>query len=145
MPMTDRTATAIAVLAGSTMIEGGIEFTLSSIVIDFNSSTAVAVVMLCCCCRVFHHPSTNHDSNNNVPVHFFFLIAALLVYSNSLKGELIYDDLTGIVMNADVDSSKTSVWDLFKHNSWGDVMKKELAEHEVHFLLFIISRIRRRI
>ena len=60
-----------------------------------------------------------------------FFLTALLVYENSLEGEFVYDDGSSIQGNADVDPSKSSLWDVFTHNFWGQPYDKKYADHEV--------------
>ena len=55
----------------------------------------------------------------------------MLVYLNSLHGEMVYDDFPAIRDNPDVDASKTTIRDVFLDNFWGRRMGAPDAIHEV--------------
>ncbi|EGD78785.1 hypothetical protein PTSG_01761 [Salpingoeca rosetta] len=58
------------------------------------------------------------------------LVVTAVAYSNSYHGKFVFDDLPAIQQNADVDSSKTSVLDVFNDNFWGERMDAHDAQHE---------------
>ncbi len=51
-------------------------------------------------------------------------VVSVYVYYNSLDGGFVFDDHRGILTNDDLDSSKTSLWDLFGHDFWGGSMSR---------------------
>ena len=56
---------------------------------------------------------------------------ALLVYANSLNGDLVYDDVRVITDNPDLDAKKTKITALFRNNFWGQPMSSPTALHQV--------------
>ena len=70
--------------------------------------------------------------------HFYFYVfffqpslnnTAVLVYLNSLHGEFILDDIWSIKNNPDVDPSKSTLADLFEHNSFGALYAHHQQQH----------------
>ena len=55
------------------------------------------------------------------------LVAAVSasVYLNSLDCGFVFDDHRAILTNDDLDSEKTSVWQLFLHDFWGGTMERK--------------------
>lgn len=51
--------------------------------------------------------------------------ASLLSYWSSLDGGFVFDDHRAILTNEDLDSSKTSLWELFQHDFWGGPMSRK--------------------
>ncbi len=49
-------------------------------------------------------------------------IISTVIYSNSLDGDFVFDDHRAILTNDDLDTEKTSVWELFMHDFWGGTM-----------------------
>ena len=58
-------------------------------------------------------------------------VSGTVVYSNSLHGEMVLDDLPAVVENPDVDPAKTSVFSLFRNNFWGQGMDAYDTQHQV--------------
>lgn len=51
--------------------------------------------------------------------------ASLLSYWSSLEGGFVFDDHRGVLTNDDLDSSKTSLWEVFQHDFWGGPMSRK--------------------
>ena len=48
-----------------------------------------------------------------------------------MEGAFVFDDLPAVVDNADVDASKTSLYQLFQNNFWGQKMDAHDVQHQV--------------
>ena len=64
--------------------------------------------------------------------------AALLSYWSSLDGDFVFDDHRGVLTNEDLDSSKTSVWEVFQHDFWGGLMSRR-ESHKSYRPLTVLS------
>ena len=50
---------------------------------------------------------------------------AFLCYLSSLDGGFVFDDHRGILTNDDLDSTKTSLLEVFQHDFWGGSMSRK--------------------
>lgn len=51
--------------------------------------------------------------------------ASILSYWSSLDGGFVFDDHRAILTNEDLDSEKTSLWEVFQHDFWGGPMSRK--------------------
>ncbi len=51
--------------------------------------------------------------------------ASFLSYWSSLDGGFVFDDHRGVLTNDDLDSSKSSLWEVFQHDFWGGFMSRK--------------------
>lgn len=51
--------------------------------------------------------------------------ASFVCYWSSLDGGFVFDDHRAVLTNEDLDSSKTSLWELFQHDFWGGLMSRK--------------------
>eukprot|EP00051_Salpingoeca_urceolata_P005947 m.79074 g.79074 ORF g.79074 m.79074 type:complete len:911 (+) comp14612_c0_seq1:120-2852(+) len=66
-------------------------------------------------------------------------VASLAVYSNSLTGKFVFDDLPAVVENKDVDSSRSSFSELWADNFWGERMDAPDTQHQSYRPLTVWS------
>ncbi len=65
-------------------------------------------------------------AKNSLLISSSLIIAvSFACYWSSLDGGLVFDDHRGILTNDDLDSSKTSLWELFQHDFWGGLMSRK--------------------
>lgn len=63
---------------------------------------------------------------------------AFLSYHSSLDGGFVFDDHRAILTNDDLDSSKTSLSDLFVHDFWGGHMSR-VESHKSYRPLTVLT------
>ena len=64
--------------------------------------------------------------------------ASFLSYLSSLDGDFVFDDHRGILTNDDLDTSKTSLFDLFQHDFWGGHMSR-VESHKSYRPLTVLT------
>ena len=64
--------------------------------------------------------------------------ASSFTYMNSLDAGFVFDDHRGILTNDDLDSSKTSLWDVFQHDFWGGSIAR-VESHKSYRPLTVLS------
>lgn len=66
-------------------------------------------------------------------------LAALLVFSNSLKGDFVHDDLAAIVHNPDVNGDNP-VMHVFHNDFWGTPLKSDQSHKSYRPLTTLLFR-----
>lgn len=64
--------------------------------------------------------------------------ASFISYLSSLDGDFVFDDHRGILTNDDLDSSKTSLYELFQHDFWGGLMSR-VESHKSYRPLTVLT------
>lgn len=64
--------------------------------------------------------------------------ASFFSYLSSLDGDFVFDDHRGILTNDDLDSSKTSLFDLLQHDFWGGHMSR-VESHKSYRPLTVLT------
>jgi hypothetical protein len=64
------------------------------------------------------------DSKTLIASYSVVAAIATLVYITSLNGKLVFDDHRAIISNDDLNSSKTSLQEMFLHDFWGGHMNR---------------------
>lgn len=59
-----------------------------------------------------------------ISVSLVFAVA-FLSYLSSLQGGFVFDDHRAILTNGDLDTGKTSLFDVFQHDFWGGSMSRK--------------------
>lgn len=64
--------------------------------------------------------------------------ASFFSYLSSLDGDFVFDDHRGILTNDDLDSTKTSVFEVFQHDFWGGLMSR-VESHKSYRPLTVLT------
>ena len=75
-----------------------------------------------------HHLATALAFSARSP-HAVPCLAAAVVYSNSLAGDFVHDDIPAVVRNPDVNGLAASAWGVFANDFWGFPMDS-VASHK---------------